>query len=234
VIRGADAGGVHGRESRSTPRSAGRGSAGRETEFARRSVESASHNAGLTTVDTDLLIAAARGGDRRALDELFARHRGRLVALATCRMEARLAASVSADDIAQETCLEAARKIETFEPRGPESFYRWLAGIARFKISEAARAQRAMKRAAPTPLDAEPAGDGTSPSGRAIRAENAARLRAALGAIPDDQAEAVRLRWLEGRSVAEAAGLLGKSEPAVKALVARGLASLAARIPREI
>jgi RNA polymerase sigma-70 factor (ECF subfamily) len=185
----------------------------------------------LTSCDTGRLLDAAKAGDRSALDVLFARHRGRLLALANCRMSRTLANAVSAEDVVQETCLEAARKLHSFEAQGPESFYRWLAAIARFKVNEAARARRAMKRAAEAPLDAEPPSPATSPSGRAIKAESAARLAAAIESLPADQAEAIRLRWLEGLSVADAAALLGKSAPAVKGLVARGLATLAERLP---
>jgi RNA polymerase sigma-70 factor (ECF subfamily) len=172
-------------------------------------------------------VEAAKDGDRGALDELVARHQGRLLAWLRASMEPPLAARVSAEDVLQETLLACARRLQSFEDRGPASFYRWLVGIARFKLSEARRAQRAGKRALEEPMDDTLPGAVTSPSGRAVRAEGGAALHDALARLPDRQGEAVRLRYLEGLSVAETAARLETSESAVKALVGRGLTALA-------
>jgi RNA polymerase sigma-70 factor (ECF subfamily) len=180
-------------------------------------------------VETARLVQDARAGSREALDALYERHRGRLLAFAASRMTPALASFVSPEDIVQEAHLESARKIETFEPSDGAAFYRWLVKIAAFKISEANRQRQAKKRAA-GPLEREPESPDTSPSGRVARDERHERLREALAALPDAQAEAVRLRYLEGLSVAEAAARLERTEGAVKALVTRGLAALAARL----
>ncbi|MHC4470184.1 MAG: RNA polymerase sigma factor [Planctomycetota bacterium] len=176
------------------------------------------------------LIERARGGDDEALEALYARHRGRLHAFVASRLAPDVERVATPEDIVQETCLESARKIGAFEPQGPASFYRWLVGIARFKVSEAARAGRAKKRSLETPLVSEPVAAQTSPSGRVAGTERAALIRAALDAIPDSQAEAVRLRYLEGWSISECAERLECSPAAVKALVSRGLAALAAKL----
>jgi RNA polymerase sigma-70 factor (ECF subfamily) len=60
-----------------------------------------------------------------------------------------------------------------------------------------------------------------------MRAEGAVHLAEALARLPERQAEAVRLRYLEGMSLAETADRLACTEAAVKALVARGLSALA-------
>jgi RNA polymerase sigma-70 factor (ECF subfamily) len=172
-------------------------------------------------------VSAAGAGDRAALDALCARHAGRLLSAIRARMPAAVAQRVGAEDILQETLLEAARRIEDFEPRGDGTFYRWLVGIARFKISEAQRAGHARKRALEVPLDGDPARSQTSPSGGAMRAERHERVARALARLPERQAEAVRLRYLEGATLEETAAALACSQGAVKALVARGLAELA-------
>jgi RNA polymerase sigma-70 factor (ECF subfamily) len=158
---------------------------------------------------------------------LFDSHRGRLTAFVAARMPSLLARAVPPEDIVQETFLEAARRIDAFEPNGPAAFYRWLVAIARFKIAEAVRARRAKKRAMLTPMEVEPAGNQTSPSGRAIRAERAGLIANAIETLPEDQARAVRLRYLEGLTVAETADRLDRSPAAVKMLVSRGLTALA-------
>lgn len=179
--------------------------------------------------ETSRLVAAARDGDRLALDDLYARHQGRLLSFLRASMAGGSAQGFCAEDVLQETLLESTRKIAAFEPRGRASFYRWLVAIARFKLTEAARAQGAKKRAR-APLDEDVAGSQTSPSGHMMRGERRDGLLQALAELPDRQADAVRLRYLEGQSVAEVAGQLDCSESAVKALVSRGMAELASRL----
>jgi RNA polymerase sigma-70 factor, ECF subfamily len=183
--------------------------------------------------ETSRLVGAAGAGDRAALDALCARHAGRLLSAIRARMPAAVAQRVDAEDILQETLLEAARRIEAFEPRGDGAFYRWLVGIARFKISEAQRAGHARKRALEVSLDGEPWRSQTSPSGGAMRAERHERVARALLALPERQAEAVRLRYLEGATLEEAAAGLQCTPAAVKALVARGLLELARALDGE-
>ncbi|MGQ0553564.1 MAG: RNA polymerase sigma factor [Planctomycetota bacterium] len=181
---------------------------------------------------TTRLVHAAHAGDRRALQDLFAQHQGRLHAFIRARLSLTLARRVPPEDLLQETLLEATRKVAEFEAQGPGSFYRWLVGIARFKISEAHRAQQARKRSLVDEVEdeADLAGSLTSPSGRAMRNEGADRVLGALRELGERQAEAVRLRYLEGLSVAETAERLACSEAAVKALVGRGLDELARRL----
>lgn len=177
--------------------------------------------------DTGRLLREAQGGDRDSLDALYERHRGRLLGFVRARMSPALLGTVSPEDVLQETLLESARKLGDFEDRGPASFYRWLVEIARFKVLEADRARKTRKRSLEEPMEAEPAGRETSPSGRAAKRERADLLRDALAALPGEQGEAVRLRYLEGLSIAETSDRLSKSPAAVKALVSRGLAALA-------
>ena len=180
--------------------------------------------------DTTRLVDEACGGSREALETLYARHLGRLLAFIRSRMSDELARRVAPEDIAQETLLESSRKLEAFEPQGSASFYRWLVGIARNKVLEANRARQARKRAIEAPLEIDLAQSQTSPSGKAMRAEHALQLHEALQELPERQAEAVRCRYLEGLSLAETAARLECSEPAVKALVSRGLQDLAGRV----
>ncbi len=176
--------------------------------------------------DTIHLVEAARAGDRSALGHLCARHQGRLLNSLRASMEPALAARISAEDVLQETLLECARKLDVFEDRGPASFYRWMVGIARYKLAEARRAQRARKRSAEALPEETLHGSATSPSGHAMRNEGGLALQAALSELPGRQGEAVRLRYLMGLSVAETAERLETSPSAVKALVGRGLSSL--------
>ena len=165
-----------------------------------------------------------------AIETLLESHRGRLLAFLRLSMSQALARRVAPEDILQETLLEATRKLDRFELRDASSFYAWLVAIARFKLAEAERALRAHKRAREEPLELDPAQSGTSPSAGAMRAERDGRLRAALDELPSAQSEALRLRYLEGVSLAEAAARMQRSEAALKALVTRAFATLASRL----
>ena len=63
-----------------------------------------------------------------------------------------------------------------------------------------------------------------------MRDEQSVRLAAALAKLPDDQREAVRLRHLEGCTLAELAERFNRSEDAVAALLKRGLENLRKRL----
>ena len=180
--------------------------------------------------ETVRLVEAARTGDRDAMASLCFRHQGRLFSLIRARMRPVLARRIGPEDVLQETLLEASRKIGAFEYQGPSSFYRWLVGIARFKLAEAERAQRALKRSKEDPLDEPVAAEETSLTGRVVRREGARHIHDALADLPERQAEAVRLRYLEGLSVAETAARLACSVPAAKSLVTRALADLGQRV----
>ena len=63
------------------------------------------------------------------------------------------------------------------------------------------------------------------------RQEQALRLSAALGRLPDAQREALVLRHLRGWSLAQIAGQLGRSRAAVAGLLKRGLQQLRRELP---
>ena len=59
-----------------------------------------------------------------------------------------------------------------------------------------------------------------------MRGEDAVRLAMALNQLPEDQAEAIRLRHLEGWTLAAMAAHLNRSESSVAGLIKRGLQKL--------
>jgi RNA polymerase sigma-70 factor (ECF subfamily) len=71
-----------------------------------------------------------------------------------------------------------------------------------------------------------------SPSGELSRAEDAAALAAAMEKLPDDYRQVIRLRHREGKSFAEIARVLERSEDAVGKLWARALQSLSRELNR--
>jgi RNA polymerase sigma-70 factor (ECF subfamily) len=75
-------------------------------------------------------------------------------------------------------------------------------------------------------LSAWLAAEQSSPSQRAVKGEQLLDLATAVAQLPDDQRDAVVLHHLQGWSLAELAGHLGRSQPAVAGLLHRGLKKL--------
>jgi RNA polymerase sigma-70 factor (ECF subfamily) len=166
------------------------------------------------------LVAAARGGDRRAFAALVERHYPAL--LGTCRRATRdpdLAA-----DAAQEAVVAALLGLHRL--RRDERFGAWLIGIGlnlcRRRLREGAR------RSTASVPDA-PAGD-PGPDERAQAAEEAASVRAAIAALPAGQRAAVALFYLGDLSHAEVADRLGTPVGAVKTRLHKARASLRRRL----
>lgn len=127
-----------------------------------------------------------------------------------------------AEDVLGDVFVAALTSAATYEDRGwPISS--WLYRIAQSRAIDAAR--RAARR--PTlPLEAWRAV--AAPPDEAVADRLWCDTILARARLRRDQADVIRLRFLEGCSIAEAAAQLGRSEGATKALQGRALAKLAA------
>ena len=182
------------------------------------------------------LIRRARGGDREALGELLEGFRGYLKVIAARQLDRRLGGRLDASDVVQQTFLSAYRKVDQFRGQGEAEFIGWLQRILEHNIQEVVRnhtriAKRSIRREEPVPdsqLAVRAAGDirGTTPSQRAMQGEDAVRLARTMEKLPKDQREAVRLRHLEGWSLAEISAHLGRTPAAAAGLLKRGMQSL--------
>jgi RNA polymerase sigma-70 factor (ECF subfamily) len=182
----------------------------------------------------DPRIQQAREGDLEALGELLEQHRGYLKVLAQRVLEGKLRARLDASDAVQKTCLKVQKAIQDFRGETPAEFLAWLREIHEGNLLNLIREHFAQKRnvnregtATAQEVDSLIADAVQStPSQRVLRDENAVRLTSALDKLPLDQREAVRLRYLEGRSIKEVALAMERSEKAAGALIMRGLAAL--------
>lgn len=182
------------------------------------------------------LIHRARQGDEAALGELLDGHRVYLKLLAQRAVGGNLEARVDSSDIVQQTCLSAVRNFSGFEGDDEAQFVAWIRTIHEWNIQDNIRRHvYTQKRAvgneqslddSRTPDIAQHDITATSPSQRAMADERAVELSAGLGKLPDDQREAVRLRHLEGCTLAELAKRFNRSEDAVASLLKRGLENL--------
>ena len=125
------------------------------------------------------------------------------------------------------------------EPGTELPYDSWLRQMLAYCIADALRAfgrakrdaaqERALEAAledSSARLEAWLAADESSPSQRAMRQEQLLLLAEALTRLPEDQRQAVELKHLQGRSVAEIAQRLGRSETAVGGPLARPVRSI--------
>lgn len=176
-------------------------------------------------------------GDRP--EPALERFRPYLLLLARLHLGDRHRAKLDASDVVQQALLEAHRTRAQFRGTTDAELAGWLRRVLACELADALRGLARAKRDAArereleavlgevsSRLEACLAADQSSPSARAAHNEQLIRLAAALLHLPDDQRRAVELRHLQGRSVAEIAAALGKTETAVGGLLRRGMTRL--------
>jgi RNA polymerase sigma-70 factor (ECF subfamily) len=194
-------------------------------------------------VGAEELLQQARRGDREALGRLLEAHRTVLHRLAEGRLGERLEVRVDASDIIQQTFLEAHRSFQQFAGEDARELAAWLQGILDHKVAGAVRDHTLLRKrdvrreqsmddsqGGKGPLKQELDAGHSSPSEKAIREEDERRLAEALTTLPTDQREAVRLRHLEGWTLADIARRLGRSPAATAGLIKRGMQTLRRRL----
>jgi RNA polymerase sigma-70 factor (ECF subfamily) len=160
-----------------------------------------------TTTD-EVLIARIAGGDRLAMQVLFARHHVRMYrfVLRLVRNEA------TAEDLISEVFLDVWRQAGKFEGRSAVST--WMLSIARFK------ALSALRRKPEAELDEETAerieDDADDPETALAKKDKGALLRKCLSGLSNEHREIIDLVYYHEKSVEEVAGIVGIPEATVK------------------
>jgi RNA polymerase sigma-70 factor (ECF subfamily) len=178
-------------------------------------------------------------GEDHAPQVLLERCREYLCLLARARLGPRLQSKLDASDVVQQTLLKAHEKMDQYRGQSPGEFMAWLRQILANQLAEAARkfgtegrdlarehALQADLEESSARLQSWLAADQSSPSARAIQAEQLLRLAQALGELPPDQRRAVELHHFQGYPVAEVGRVMGRGEEAVVGLLYRGLKKL--------
>ena len=174
------------------------------------------------------LLQRAQQGDAAALGQLLEHHRAELRKIADRLLDARIRGRVDASDLVQQTCLSVHKQIRDFDGRDPAQFVAWVRQIHEHNVQNAIRQHlHAGKRAAgrDRPLDGLDVADAdaVSPSQRLTRGEDTVRLHEILDRLPPDEREALQLRYVEGRSLAESAEAMQITRDALIWLLKRGL-----------
>jgi RNA polymerase sigma-70 factor (ECF subfamily) len=199
------------------------------------------------TPDHEVLIARAVEGETAALEQLLLAHHDRLASAISRKLPPEFRALIQADDVLQEAFTSAFRLIGRFKPGSSEAFFHWLLAIAENRLLDlvkglrrakrgggrtvAAAVNRAASRSYENLLEALVVDPHTL--SRAIaRGEALAAMQVALAVVRDDYREALRMRYIDGRPVAEIAAKLNRTERAVQMLCYRGLNELRAALGR--
>ncbi len=147
------------------------------------------------------LIERAQAGEANAFERLAKQHAARLwrCALALCRD------GHWAEDLVQETLVEAWRSLSRFDGRC--QFSTWLYGILRHRFLKGRRKQNAARLSAPDAPGQVPCTPHT-PSSSAEASEDARRVRRAVASLPEVHRLVVELRFFAGATLDEIAAAL--------------------------
>jgi RNA polymerase sigma-70 factor (ECF subfamily) len=176
------------------------------------------------------LLAAARAGDKRALETLLERHQPEVYrfGMNMCRDPE------DAKDVLQDTLLAMARGVRSF--RGASSISTWLYTIARsFCIKKRRRSKFAPERERSLETDVAGearhlAADGGPPDEALAGRQVERALEQAIAGLEPMYREVLLLRDVEGLSAPEVAEVVGVSVQAVKSRLHRARLSVRQRV----
>ena len=189
---------------------------------------------------TARLIEEARAGRREASEELFRTYREVLERAMKRRLRRAPSPRFDRSDVVQEALADAVVHFADFEHRGQGSFRRWLLKLLENRLRMALHREHAQKR--DSRLEAFPSGSGaaavrpslaasvTSPSAAAAAGEERELIERILHRLSPDHAEVIRLIKMRELTIAAAARRMGRTENAVKKLLARALLAMRAEL----
>jgi RNA polymerase sigma-70 factor (ECF subfamily) len=186
----------------------------------------------VVVLDRDRPLVEAARRDPAQFDALYRKYLAQVYAYALYE----LADHHAAEDATERTFLRALAALPRFREQaqpedGPQAstFRVWLFRIARNVVANERRSRR--RRPAESLDLVLGAGlaiaDATDLEAEAVTRADAADALRALRALPDDRRRALTLRFVDEMTTAEIAGVLGRSEGAVRVLIHRALRSVA-------
>ncbi|MCA9211725.1 MAG: sigma-70 family RNA polymerase sigma factor [Planctomycetales bacterium] len=184
----------------------------------------------------DSIIERLRQGDQNALVAFMEEKRLPLLSFLQKRVGPHLQKKIEIEDILQEVAVDALKAVEKVE-FGDHDPLNWLFQLCERKIIDTHRRLFAQKRDASREAAMVEGSQGgglanlliasmTTPSQAFSRDQKQLAMLAALETLPEEQREALRLRYLVGLPSKEIAERLGKSDGAVRVMLSRGISRL--------
>ncbi|MHB8960038.1 MAG: RNA polymerase sigma factor [Candidatus Limnocylindrales bacterium] len=186
----------------------------------------------VVALDRDRPLVEAARRDPAKFDALYRKYLAQVYSYALYELADHHAAEDATERIFLRALAALPRFRELARPEdGPEAstFRVWLFRIARNVVANERRSRR---RRPASSLDAVldtglVIADGVDLEGDAVTRDEAAAALRAVRDLPDDRRRALLLRFVDEMSTAEIAGILGRSEGAVRVLIHRALGSVA-------
>lgn len=169
------------------------------------------------------LARAAGTGDPAALDRFLRTVHRPVVRYCRAKMTGSIGV-LTADDVAQDVLHAVCDALPRYRPSG-SSVMAFVFGIARFKIVDAFRAA-GRDHSSPSEYVPDSADLDPGPELAAVLTTETARLKEALGLLPDHHREVIVLRVALGYSADEVADITGSTPGAVRVTQHRALAKL--------
>ena len=171
------------------------------------------------TRDLGEIIRKAKGGDREAFAFLYTAYFTPVYRY----LYFRLSSPLDAEDMAQEVFIKAYGGFANYSYSGQDPLAYF------YVIAKNALIDRSRKKRIVT-VDEDETSDIPDPGKRRdeelMQNDDAKKLHEKIAALPHDQQEVIRLRFIEEFSTKEVAALMGKKEEAVRKLQSRALAAL--------
>jgi RNA polymerase sigma factor (sigma-70 family) len=172
------------------------------------------------------LLVRARAGDREALESLLRLYVPALRRWARGRLPQWARDAAETEDLVQDTVLKTFKRLDTFDFRHDGALRAYLREAVMNRIRDECR--RVRRRPEIAALDERAPDGGVSPLEAAIGVEAVERYEAALGALRDEERQAIVARVEMGFSYQEIAIMLGKPSPdAARVAISRALVRLA-------
>jgi RNA polymerase sigma-70 factor (ECF subfamily) len=181
-----------------------------------------------THVETWRLVRLSQEGDGEAFGQLYDRYVDVVYRFVYYRINDR----ALAEDFTSETFLRALRRIGTISYQGRD-IGAWFITIARNIVLDHLKSAR--HRLEMTTADTvEGKEQAESTESAVLNLLQSERLMQAVSQLGDEQRECVMLRFVQGLSVSETAGVMGKNDGAIKALQHRAVRKLADLVGAEL
>lgn len=182
----------------------------------------------LAHLDRDRRLVEAAQADPARFEALYRKYLAQVYSFAFYELHDHH----EAEDATERTFLAALAGLGRFEERarpadgdGASTFRVWLFQIARNAVSER---RRVLRRHREESLElAAGVADPIDIEASVVRRDESAAALDAITRLPDDRRRALVLRFVDEMSTQEIAGILGRSEGAVRVLIHRALRTVA-------
>lgn len=188
----------------------------------------------MTASDNGELIRRAQAGSPEALNALYERCSGKLLAYVRLRLGRELRSRLESRDIVQAAMVKSLEHLHELKAENTGSLMGWLARIADNEIRDRADYHHRQRRDAAREIsldeDVPVSAITRSALSRVILDERAQRLEQAMEELSPVHREVILLRKFEELSFPDIARRLGKSEDACRMLLARAMTALTLKL----